>query len=63
MKVLIIICYLQIAVSYCSAQTDVALLAGTKWMYESKGVIRYLEFEKDSLIETMHNSYNNKKVY
>lgn len=62
MKVLIIICYLQIAVSYCSAQTDVALLAGTKWMDESKGVIRYLEFEKDSLIETMHNSYNNKKI-
>lgn len=62
MKVLIIICYLQIAVSYCSAQTDVALLAGTKWVYGSKGVIRYLEFEKDSLIETMHNSYNNKKI-
>ena len=62
MKVLIIICYLQIAVSYCSAQTDVALLAGTKWMYESNGIVHYLKIKKDSLIETMLNSYENKKI-
>lgn len=62
MRIIPIIVYLQIAVSYCSAQTDVALLAGTKWMYESNGIVHYLKFEKDSLIETRHNSYENKKI-
>lgn len=62
MRIIPIIVYLQIVVSYCSAQTDVALLAGTKWMYESNGIVCYLEFEKDSLIETRHNLYENKKI-
>ena len=61
MRIILIIVYLQI-VGFCCAQTFAPVLVNTKWVNEDRGYVRYLEFEKDFLIETRHNSYENKKI-
>ena len=59
MRIILIIVYIQI-VGFCCAQTIAPVLVNTKWVNEDRGYVRYLEFEKDSLIETIHFSIINK---
>ena len=61
MRIILIIVYSQI-IGFCCAQTFAPVLVNTKWVNEDRGYVRYLEFEKDSLVETIHFSIINKIV-
>lgn len=56
-KLFLIVGFMLLTSCCCIAQT-VSDLINTKWKYEKRGIAHFIEFTKDSIIETRYNYYD-----